>query len=164
MLILLIILSLWYFFFLLATVPPNQLICLSCIWLLILLSPMQIIFSSYIMVFSRVLCDNFQSPAATSATYPGSGNSTTSASVTQTGAQKSFVTLPLIPYTPSVSHPSSSFLLLHPLKLVSLHSHCHLLVKALLMWPLDNFIDLLTDLLPAGVLAAPLHPMYPSFR
>lgn len=94
-LILLIILSLWYFIFLLATVPPNQLICLSYIWLLILLSPMQIILSSsYIMVFSRVLGDNFQSPAATSAAYPGLGNSTTSASVTQTGARKSFVISP----------------------------------------------------------------------
>lgn len=94
-LILLIILSLWYFIFLLATVPPNQLICLSYIWLLIVLSPMQIILSSsYIMVFSRVLGDNFQSPAATSAAYPGLGNSTTSASVTQTGARKSLVSPP----------------------------------------------------------------------
>lgn len=44
---------------------------------------------------------------------------------------------------------------------VSLHSHCLLLVKSLLMWPPDDSTDLHTDLLPPGLL--PAFPPHLSF-
>ena len=76
---------------------------LISVWLLILSFSMWLILSSYMMVFSRVLGDTFQSPASTS-----EGTSTTSASFTR----GSHLWLPPL-------HPTLSFCLLpYPLELV----------------------------------------------